>query len=191
MGVNSELGNHQAFSRITDVDRHEMPIEKHVPVQPLQSSHDFDFCGNQEASGPNMSPPDIELEPGRTATPSLPPIMSERRQNLLLLFMSLSQLVQMVPVGVGINSGFVIGAALGANAIQSVWVVASYPLTQGSFVLIGTLCLACRVRHPVLTTDELQAVDWVQSMATKMFSFSAPSGGLSGRCAAGFPTTSS
>lgn len=79
--------------------------------------------------------------------------MSERRQNLLLLFMSLSQLVQMVPVGVGINSGFVIGAALGASAIQSVWVVASYPLTQGSFVLIGTLCISCHARHQALSID--------------------------------------
>lgn len=153
------MGSHQAFSRIKDLDRHEIPIEKHARVQPLQSSHELDCFGNQEASRPNMSPPDLELEPRRTVTPSIPPIMSERRQNLLLLFMSLSQLVQMVPVGVGINSGFVIGAALGANAIQSVWVVASYPLTQGSFVLIGTLYLARHIRHPVLTTDNSQAVD--------------------------------
>lgn len=153
MGLNSDSASHQAFSRITDVDGHNIPIEKYARVQPLQSSHDFNCGENQETSGLKASPPNLKIESGGTATTSIPPIMSERRQNLLLLFMSLSQLVQMVPVGVGINSGFVIGAALGANAIQSVWVVASYPLTQGSFVLIGTLCLARHARHPALTTE--------------------------------------
>lgn len=191
MGLNSESASHQAFSRITDVDRPKIPIEKYARLQPIQSSHDVNCGGNQETSRPNALPPNLKIEPGGSPTPSIPSIMSERRQNLLLLFMSLSQLVQMVPVGVGINSGFVIGAALGANAIQSVWVVASYPLTQGSFVLIGMLCLARHARYSALTTDPLQEAGWVQFMATRISSFSAPSGGSSGRCAAAFPTISS
>lgn len=63
--------------------------------------------------------------------------MSNKRQNIFLFFMALIQLVQMIPLGAGINSGLVIGNSVGASSIQSVWVVASYPLTQGSFVLIG------------------------------------------------------
>lgn len=35
----------------------------------------------------------------------------------------------MIPLGAGINSGLAIGQALGATNIQSVWIVALYPLT--------------------------------------------------------------
>lgn len=49
----------------------------------------------------------------------------------------MTQLVQMIPIGVGVNSSPVIGEALGATRLQAVWIVASYPLTQGAFVLIG------------------------------------------------------
>ena len=66
---------------------------------------------------------------------------SELRQNLFMVFITLTQLVQMIPLGAGINSGLAIGEALGATNIQSVWIVASYPLTQGSFVLIGKFVL--------------------------------------------------
>jgi hypothetical protein len=62
---------------------------------------------------------------------------SELRQNLFMIFITLTQLVQMIPLGAGINSSLAIGEALGATRVQSVWIVASYPLTQGSFVLIG------------------------------------------------------
>lgn len=107
-----------------------MSTEKAAGLQPLQTSQDIERRAERAASDPDTSLSD-QMSPS-------PPGMSEGRQNLLLLFMSMSQLVQMIPVGVGINSGLAIGAALGANAVQSVWVVASYPLTQGSFVLIGT-----------------------------------------------------
>lgn len=67
----------------------------------------------------------------------LPTIMSPQRQNLFMVFITLTQLVQMIPLGAGINSSLAIGEALGATNAQSVWIVASYPLTQGAFVLIG------------------------------------------------------
>lgn len=54
-----------------------------------------------------------------------------------MTFITLTQLVQMIPLGAGINSGLAIGEALGATRIEAVWIVASYPLTQGAFVLIG------------------------------------------------------
>ena len=63
--------------------------------------------------------------------------LSTRRQNFFMVFITLTQLVQMIPLGAGINSSLAIGQALGATNVQSVWIVASYPLTQGSFVLIG------------------------------------------------------
>lgn len=59
------------------------------------------------------------------------------RQNVFMVFITLTQLVQMIPLGAGINSGLAIGEVLGATHIESTWIVASYPLTQGAFVLIG------------------------------------------------------
>ena len=63
------------------------------------------------------------------------------QQNLFLVFITLTQLVQMIPLGAGINSSLAIGEALGATRNESVWIVASYPLTQGTFVLIGMFLL--------------------------------------------------
>ncbi|KAK2021798.1 MFS general substrate transporter [Colletotrichum zoysiae] len=43
----------------------------------------------------------------------------------------------MIPYGAGINSALAIGEQLGATPSESAWIVAAYPLTQGTFVLIG------------------------------------------------------
>ncbi|KAL5343900.1 MFS general substrate transporter [Aspergillus crustosus] len=43
----------------------------------------------------------------------------------------------MIPYGAGINAGLHIGKSLGATPVESTWIVASYPLTQGAFVLMG------------------------------------------------------
>ncbi|KAB8300498.1 hypothetical protein EYC80_000663 [Monilinia laxa] len=70
-------------------------------------------------------------------TPMKNKMPSQLRENIFMVFITLTQLVQMIPLGAGINSSFAIGEALGATEAQSVWIVASYPLTQGTFVLIG------------------------------------------------------
>ena len=87
-------------------------------------------------------------------TPYPPPVpqkspapRSELRQNLFMIFITLTQLVQMIPLGVGINSGLAIGKALEASRLDSVWIVASYPLTQGAFVLIGRYSYVSFVCH--------------------------------------------
>ncbi|KAF3056944.1 hypothetical protein CFAM422_012451 [Trichoderma lentiforme] len=43
----------------------------------------------------------------------------------------------MIPYGSGITGAANIAAQLGTSRSKAVWIVASYPLTQGSFVLIG------------------------------------------------------
>ena len=102
------------------------------PPPPL-SLHGFSASG-QSNQVPAMSPdPNHVFEMARPKSPR----PSELRQNLFLICITLTQLVQMIPLGVGINSGLALGAAVGALRIDSVWIVASYPLTQGSFVLIG------------------------------------------------------
>ncbi|KAE8149658.1 MFS general substrate transporter [Aspergillus avenaceus] len=79
--------------------------------------------------------PNEALSPGPHGKNGVAP--SALRENLFMIFITLAQLVQMIPLGAGINSGLSIGKSLGATDIQSVWIVASYPLTQGAFVLIG------------------------------------------------------
>lgn len=92
----------------------------------------------------DLSPLGRDKEENYNAEPRVEPILekgaappSDLRQNLFMIFITLTQLVQMIPLGVGINSGLAIGEALGASHISSVWIVASYPMTQGAFVLIG------------------------------------------------------
>jgi MFS family permease len=43
----------------------------------------------------------------------------------------------MIPFGTGIISGLLIAGSLAATPIQATWIAASYPLTPGTFVLIG------------------------------------------------------
>lgn len=124
---------------------------------------------------------------------STPP--SELRQNLLMVFITLTQLVQMIPLGAGINSGLAIGEALGATRIESVWIVASYPLTQGAFVLIGK-CSPHRLpstakwsgmRLTMLFSHKVAV--WAPFMVIKLYSPPAVCGGSSGLCAVDSPTT--
>lgn len=53
-----------------------------------------------------------------------------------MAFTVLTQLVQMIAYGAGIISGPVIAPQLNATVYGS-WIAASYPLTAGTFVLIG------------------------------------------------------
>lgn len=76
----------------------------------------------------------VKLEAHDTDSPNDTP---KTHKTLFLIFITLTQLVQSIPLGAGINAGLFIGASLHASPLASVWVVASYPLTQGSFVLIG------------------------------------------------------
>jgi hypothetical protein len=92
----------------------------------------------------SISPIDNMLPEAALQKSNTPP--SAVRENVFMIFITLTQLVQMIPLGAGINSGLAIGEALGATPIESVWIVASYPLTQGAFVLIGK-CLPHRFRY--------------------------------------------
>ena len=91
---------------------------------------------NDTEAADTITPTPESLDHGGPSTPS--------RDNVFLIFITLAQLVQMIPLGAGINSGLVIGEALGGTQLESVWVVASYALTLGSFVLIGMHTRAAR-----------------------------------------------
>lgn len=135
------------------------PTGDHEPLA-LESGnvllHRNDPSITQEAPSTSSKPHSV-----RSAAPSNSgPLPSERRQNLFLVFVTLTQLVQMIPLGAGINSGLAIGEALGATQIQSTWVTASYPLTQGTFVLIGGRLGAVYGHKKVLTAGCTWWVLW-------------------------------
>lgn len=96
------------------------------------SSSDLEM-GDYSGSSSNNGHDDHVVPIQEATMATLSPI----QENIFLIFITLTQLVQMIPLGAGINSGLAIGAALGATQIQSVWIVVSYPLTQGAFVLVG------------------------------------------------------
>lgn len=111
---------------------------------PFPASEELRDISSTLRQSKDLSPLGRDKEESHNAMPCTEPILekgaaapSELRQNLFMIFITLTQLVQMIPLGVGINSGLAIGEALDAPHINSVWIVASYPLTQGAFVLIG------------------------------------------------------
>lgn len=83
-----------------------------------------------------QSPPDND-ERAREAATTTATFSANKREYVFLFLIALTQMIQIMPLGVGINSGLFIGAQLGATPVQAIWVVASFPMTQGSFVLIG------------------------------------------------------
>ena len=117
----------------------------------VEKGHENDISG----SGASSNGKDVDIDGANAAvTESGPmlraecaPQLSTFQETTFMVFITLTQLVQMIPLGAAINSGLAIGEALGASHIQSVWIVASYPLTQGAFVLVG-MCPRAVYRAP-------------------------------------------
>ena len=121
---------------------HDSSASEHPNDTPSSFLHPNDFPASEHGKETSsVLPIDIVFPEATLQRSNTPP--SALRQNLFLIFITLTQLVQMIPLGAGINSGLTIGEALGATHVESVWIVASYPLTQGAFVLIGR-CLPYR-----------------------------------------------
>ena len=115
---------------------HGAPASEHNTNIPSSSLHLVDLPGSEHGKDISSIPPvDIVFPEATVQRSNTPP--SALRQNIFMIFITLTQLVQMIPLGAGINSGLAIGKSLGATRVESVWIVASYPLTQGAFVLIG------------------------------------------------------
>ncbi|KAM7210850.1 Major facilitator superfamily domain containing protein [Rhypophila decipiens] len=140
------------------------------PAPPLDHHTDKEKVATGTSSGGSISitdndtvtfnkpvtlPEDITIV---TTPPTSDP--SESRKNLFLIFITLTQLVQSIPLGAGINSGLAIGESLGASAVASTWVVSSYPLTQGSFVLVGGRLGEIYGHKNILTAGGLWWILW-------------------------------
>jgi hypothetical protein len=110
------------------------------------------------------------------------------RETLFMIAITLTQLVQMIPLGAGINSGLSIGESLGATNVQSAWIVASYPLTQGAFILIGKHSLSSRTSLFAKILSYKVAA-WELYMVIRIYSRLVVSGGLFGPCVEDSQTT--
>ncbi|KAI0337048.1 MFS general substrate transporter [Trametopsis cervina] len=66
-----------------------------------------------------------------------PPDIPFKRQVIVMTFVALTQLVQMCQFGSGIDVGLSIAESFGVPPESAPWVAASYPLTQGAFLLTG------------------------------------------------------
>jgi hypothetical protein len=122
---------------------------------------DVEKCRDNEVSGSCLisNGNDVGGDGAKAAVTESGPVLQTEcalqltsfQETTFMVFITLTQLVQMVPLGAAINSGLAIGEALGASHIQSVWIVASYPLTQGAFVLVGTCSRVVPGRTDVFT----------------------------------------
>ncbi|KAL6697389.1 major facilitator superfamily domain-containing protein [Trichoderma pleuroticola] len=63
--------------------------------------------------------------------------LSSLRAIFIAAVLIFTQLVQIAPFGAGVAAAASIGHTLNASESQSAWIAASYPLTQGAFVLAG------------------------------------------------------
>ncbi|KIV81360.1 hypothetical protein PV11_03551 [Exophiala sideris] len=73
-----------------------------------------------------------EIAPGHEK-----PRLTKSRELIIAVSIVLTQFVQMIPFGAGITAAVAIGKDLGADQYASAWIAASYPLTQGAYVLMG------------------------------------------------------
>ncbi len=121
--------------------------EEPSPANPTTKEADSSTDIEEPTINTRPNAPSPERTTGENGAPP-----SALRQNALMAFVILTQLVQNIPLGAGINSGLAIGKALGASQMESVWVVASYPLTQGSFVLIGKCSICPMSKCAILQT---------------------------------------
>jgi MFS family permease len=96
---------------------------------PDEQSPNADLSQSHSNEDTNNDPLDLE----KTTTNKT---ITGTRANIFMLFTVLTQLVQMVAFGAGINAGPIIAPQLG-SPLSGSWIAASYPLTQGTFVLIG------------------------------------------------------
>lgn len=98
------------------------------------------------------------------------------RQNIFMIFITITQLVQMFPFGTGVTTGLPIASALhnraqrvsphlsladgGLLTAQGAWIAASYPLTSGTFVLIAGRLGAVYGHKFILTVGCVWWVIW-------------------------------
>lgn len=119
-------------------------------------------------SPPENAPVDTEAaDPSLERAVSRAPTLSKKRANAFITVVVLTQLVQMMDFGSGIVSASIIGDTLGVTPAQAAWIASSYPLTQGSFVLVSGRLGAVFGHKKLLTIGCAWWVFW--NMATAAY----------------------
>ncbi|KAF2102806.1 MFS general substrate transporter [Rhizodiscina lignyota] len=109
-------------SLLTDLEKEDKRRDQDRPDSPSTTDIDHDV----EARG-------VPLGQASTRASTI----TKKRGYIFMIFIVLTQLVQLFPYGAGVNGALTIGRAIGASDVQAAWIAASYPLTQGAFVLIS------------------------------------------------------
>ncbi|KAK9452800.1 major facilitator superfamily-domain-containing protein [Dipodascopsis uninucleata] len=91
-----------------------------------------------------------------------PQVMSKERRLIVIVFIVTSNMVQMVSNMVGIAAGLEISSALGyaVGPGKANWIAASYPLTQGTFVLMSGRLGAVYGHRNILIIGAIWFVIW-------------------------------
>lgn len=106
-------------------------------------------------------------DPTLERTVSHDPTLSKKRAVAFTTVIVLTQLVQMMAFGSGIVSASIIGNVLSVTPAQAAWIASSYPLTQGSFVLVSGRLGAVFGHKKLLTIGCTWWVFW--NMATAAY----------------------
>lgn len=116
-----------------------------------------------KASGRN----DVEAGtfPMLNTTTSRATAFSKKRAYILMILVVLTQGVQMFAYGAGIVGSLTVGHAVGASDTLSTWIAASYPLTQGSFVLISGRLGTVYGHKQIMTLGSAIWVFWMLATA--------------------------
>ncbi|KAM0249682.1 hypothetical protein ACHAQJ_008943 [Trichoderma viride] len=135
----------------------------------FEAAHDE---SEKEQRGPSRSSarayPDVQTaETDLNRTISRVPTLSKNHAILYMVVTVLTQLVQMMDFGAGIVSASIIGKDLGATPAEATWIAASYPVTQGSFVLVSGRLGAVFGHKKLLTIGCIWWIFW--NMATAAY----------------------
>jgi hypothetical protein len=123
-----------------NISEYSIPIANHLKTTTMISLTDSKDLPPENPQDSNLENPNhpsqSQNEDNTLEKTTTNKTITGTRANTFMFFTVATQLVQMVAFGAGINAGPVIAPKLGSPESGS-WIAASYPLTQGTFVLIG------------------------------------------------------
>ncbi|KAF9241890.1 hypothetical protein DTO006G1_1581 [Penicillium roqueforti] len=131
---------------------------------------------NENSQGASIHIARLETEPHRREFAAISPnIVSKTRQGVIIFFIVASNMVQMISNMVGLAAGLEISRVLGApvGPGKANWAAASYPLTQGTFVLVSGRLGSVYGHRNVLVAGSIWLVLWslVNGFCTTFVSF--------------------
>jgi hypothetical protein len=103
------------FSNISKVVINNMSSTSDIEQQPADVLEKVHNTPNERQSASQTATSSERPQPIPAA-----PAHGKTRESMFLIFNTLSQLVQMIPLGLGVNAGLAIGKSLGVSSIQSV-----------------------------------------------------------------------